>query len=193
MKQKLIILAALLFATGVHAALVEYTYTGKETDTGDGKQDTYSYSGIMIYDTVSSNVTYIDWRTDKTFHLSTATNFQYTTVTGPGSQDYLIVTGSTSGTDTNGLYHLNNYLISGEVGTLKIATGTNFKFPKSFSGSNNRNLSPDDNGKEWLSIWNETMTYGQTRTVADNNANLSSDQVETAAVIALEEKGYKEE
>jgi hypothetical protein len=193
MKQKLIIVAALLFATGLHAALVEYTYTGKETDTGAGKQDTYSYSGIMIYDTVSSNVTFIDWRTDKTFHVGTATNFQYTTVTGPGSKNYTVITGSSSGTETNGLYHLNNYLISGGDDTLKIATGTSFKFPKSFSGSNNRSLSPDSNGQEWLSIWNETMSYGQTRTEADNNAGLSSEQVETATVIALEEKGYKEE
>ena len=187
------ILAGLLCATGIHAALVEYTYAGKETDTGAGKQDTYSYSGVMIYDTVSSNVTFIDWRTDKNFHVTTATNFQYTTVAAPESKNYTVITGSSSGTDTNGFYHLNNYLLIGVNDNLKIATHTTFKFPKNLSGSNNRNLSPDDTGKEWLSIWDEAMSYAQTRTVADNNAGLSADQVENAVIITLEEKGYKEE
>jgi hypothetical protein len=44
MKQKLIILTVLLFAFGIHAALVEYSYTGKETFTGAGNLVTFTYS-----------------------------------------------------------------------------------------------------------------------------------------------------
>lgn len=193
MKQKLMILAALLLATQLHASLVEYTYTGKETDLGAGKQDTFSYSGIMVYDTVSSNVTFIDWRSNKTFRVSTATNFQYTAVAGPSSKNYTVITASSSETDTNGFFHLNNYLISGVDETLKIATDTTFKFPKTFTGTANRNLSPDDNNQEWLSTWEENLSFSQSRTVADNNAHLTAAQVETAAAINLSEKGYTEQ
>jgi hypothetical protein len=193
MKRTLTILAALLLATQIHAALVEYTYTGKETDLGAGKQDTFSYSGIMIYDIASSNVTYIDWRSDKTFRVSTATNFQYTAVAGPESKNYTVISETSSETDTNGFFHLNNYLISGVDETLKIATSTTFKFPRTFTGSDNRNLAPDDNGQEWLSTWEETLSYSPSRTESDNNAHLTSAEVETAATINLLRKGYKEE
>jgi hypothetical protein len=187
------LLAALAFAFRMQAALVEYTYTGKESDTGDGKQSTYAYSGLMIYDTVSSNITFVDWRSDKTFRVSVSTNFQYTTVTGSGAQNYVAITESSSATDTNGFYHLNDYLLTGFVNTLKIKDGTNLKFPRHFDGSNNRSLYPDANGKEWLSTSDESMNFAQTRTEADNNANLTSEEVESEQVIELEERGYTEE
>ena len=89
MKQKLMVLAALLFVFKIHAALVEYSYTGKETEIGDGSQETFTYSGIMIYDTVSSNVTFVDWRKDKTYHVNTDTNLHFTTVTGPAVSEFV--------------------------------------------------------------------------------------------------------
>jgi len=56
-KKRVIILAGLLCALSVQAALVEYTCNGKETYIGAGRQVTRTYSGVMIYDTVSSYVT----------------------------------------------------------------------------------------------------------------------------------------
>ncbi|MGD0208404.1 MAG: hypothetical protein ABSC89_12440 [Verrucomicrobiota bacterium] len=192
MKQKLMVLAALLFAFGIHAALVEYSYTGKETSIGDGNQETYTYSGIMIYDTVSSNVTFVDWRKDKTYHFNTSTNLHFTTVTGTKSKTYTVITESASGTDTNEFYHLNDYMISGQNDTLQIAANTTFVFPKRFTGSNNRNISPDANGNAWLETWGETMTFSASRTKSDNNENLSSNEVVNTLVAKLQSKGYSE-
>jgi hypothetical protein len=192
MKQKMIILAVLLFVFRIHAALVEYSYKGEETHIGGGRQEKITYSGMMIYDTVSSNVTFVDWRSDKTYHVNTDTNLHFTTVTGPESKTYTVITGSASGTDTNGFYHLDDYMISGENDTLSIAANTIFVFPKSFTGSNNRNISPDDNGNEWLETWGETMTFSEGRTKSDNEENLSSDEVVNTLVTGLQSKGYSE-
>jgi hypothetical protein len=192
MKQKLIVLAALLFVFRIHAALVEYSYTGKETDMGDGSQEKFTYSGIMFYDTVSSNVTFVDWRKDKTYHVNTSTNLHFITVTGPKSKTYTVITGSASGTDTNGFYHLSDYMISGQNDTLPIAANTTFVFPKRFTGSNNRNISHDANGNAWLATWGETMTFSASRTKSDNSENLSSDEVVNALVTELQSKGYSE-
>jgi hypothetical protein len=192
MKQKLIVLAALLFTFGIHAALVEYSYTGKGTYLGGGSQETSTFSGIMIYDTVSSNVTFVSWRKDKTYHVDTSTNSHFTTVTGPKSKTYTVIAESASGTDTNGFYHLNDYMISGQDDTLQIAANTTFVFPKRFTGSNNRNLSPDADGNAWLETWGETMTFSASRTKSDNNENLSSDEVVNTLVTALQSKGYSE-
>jgi hypothetical protein len=190
MKNKLIVLAALLFVFRTHAALVEYNYTGKETFTGAGNQKTYTYSGVMIYDTVSSNVTFVDWRSDKTYGFSTSTDLHFISVTGPRSTTYTVIAQSASGMNPNGSYHLNDYMISGQNSTLQIASGTKFVFPQSFSGSNNRNLTPDANGNEWLETWGETMTFSGSRTVSDNNANLSSGEVANKLVTQLQGQGY---
>jgi hypothetical protein len=192
MKQKLTILAALLFVFRIHAALVEYSYTGKETYTGDGNQETLTYTGIMIYDTVSSNVTYVSWRKDKTYHVSMDTNLHFTTVTGLKSKTYTVITGSASRTDTNGFYHLDDYMISGQNDTLQIATNATFVFPKRFTGSNNRDIYPDVNGNDWLETWGETMTFFASRTKSDNDENLSSDDAANAIVTGLQNKGYSE-
>ncbi|MGA2788300.1 MAG: hypothetical protein ABSF60_12310 [Verrucomicrobiota bacterium] len=192
MKQKLMVLAALLFAFRIHAALVEYSYTGKETYTGAGNQETLTFKGIMIYDTVSSNVTYVSWRKDKTYHVSTDTNLHFITVTGLKSKTYTVIAGSASGTDSNGFYHLDDYMISGENFTLQIATDTTFVFPKRFTGSNNRDIYPDANGNDWLETWGETMTYFASRTKSDNDENLSSDDAASAIVTGLQSKGYTE-
>jgi len=173
-------------------ALVEYSYTGEETETGDGHRDTFTYAGIMIYETVSSSMTFVDWRSDKTYHVSTATNLHLTTVTGTKSKTYTVITQSESGTDTNGFYHLNDYMISGQNETLHIAANTTFEFPKRFTGSNNRNISPDANGKECLEIWGETMTFSASRTESDNNEKLSSNEVVNTLVAELQRKGYSE-
>jgi hypothetical protein len=192
MKQKLTILAALLFVFRIHAALVEYSYTGKETYTGDGNQETLTYTGIMIYDTVSSNVTYVSWRKDKTYHVSTDTNLHFTTVTGLKSKTYTVITGSASRTDTNGFYHLDDYMISGQNDTLQIATNATFVFPKRFTGSNNRDIYPDVNGNDWLETWGETMTFFASRTKSDNDENIGSDEAANAIVTGLQNKGYSE-
>lgn len=192
MKQKLIIWGAFLFVFRIHAALVEYSYKGEETYIGAGRQEKITYSGIMIYDTVSSNVTFVDWRSDKTYHVNTDTNLHFTTITGPESKTYTVITGSASGTDTNGFYHVDDYMIRGQNESLPIATNTTFVFPKSFTGSNNRNISPDENGQEWLETWGETMTFSASRTKSDNNDNLSSDEVVNTLVTGLQSKGYSE-
>src|SRR5215475_5121065 len=106
MKNKWMVLIFLLLTGSARAALVEYSYTGKETFTGTENQRTIKYSGTMVFDTSSSNITFVSWRSDKTFHVSTDTNLHFTTVTGLNSKTYTVVTYSGSGTDTNGFYHL---------------------------------------------------------------------------------------
>jgi hypothetical protein len=184
--------AALLFGFQINAALVEYSYTGKETYLGAGKQETLTYSGIMIYDTVSSNVTFVDWRSDKTYHVNTDTNLHFTTEKCPEAKTLTVITHSSSGTDTNGFYHLDNYMISGQNETLQIAANTTFVFPKSFTGSNNRSVSPDVNGNEWLETWGETMIFSESQTISDNKENNSSDTVVNTLVTELRSKGYSE-
>jgi len=190
MKINLIVLAALLFVFRIHAALIEYSYTGKGTHIGGGSQETFIWSGIMIYDTVSSNVTFVDWqKSDKTYGISTTTNFFHlTTITGSNSKTYTVVTRSESGTDTNGFYYLDDYMISGQNDTLQIATNASFVFPKRFNGSNNRNI----NGEAGLSTSSETMTYSASRTKSDNDENLSSGDVVNTLVTELQSKGYSE-
>jgi hypothetical protein len=189
--KKLIVLAGLLFVFRIHAELVEYSYTGKETVIGAGSQVTFTYSGIMIYDIMSSNVTFVDWRkSDKTYSVNTDTNLHFITVTGPNSKTNTVITGSGSGMDTNGFYHLDDYMIRGQNDTLSIATNMTFVFPKSFTGSNNRRIWPDDNGDELLAIWGETMTFSASRTKSDNDANSISGDVVAALVTKLESKGY---
>jgi hypothetical protein len=192
MKQKMMILAALLSIFRIHASLIEYSYTGKKTEIGAGNLETYTFSGIMIYDTVSSNVTFVDWLKNKTFHVNKDTDLHFTTVTGTKAEIYTVITGSASGTDTNGFYHLDNYMISGKNETLQIAANATFVFPKNFTGSNNRSISPDDNGNEWLATWGEKMTFSASRTKSDNDENLSSDEVVNSLVTKLQGKGYSE-
>jgi hypothetical protein len=193
MKQKLVLLAALLFLFRIHASLIEYSYTGKKTEIGAGNLETYTFSGIMIYDTVSSNVTFVDWLKNKTYHVNTDTNLHFTTVTGSKAETYTVITGSASGTDTDGFYHLDNYMISGKNETLQIAASSTVEFPKRFTGSNNRSISPDDNGNEWLATWGEKMTFSASRTKSDNNENLSSDEVVNSLVTKLQSKGYSKQ
>jgi len=190
MKQTLIVLAFLLLVFRIHAALVEYSYTGKETFLGNGGEEMITYSGIMMYDTVSSNVTFVDWRSDKTYRVSTNTNLHFTVVAGPNSKTYTVITESSSGADTNGFYHLNDYMISGQNATLSIAANTTYEFPTRFAGSNNRNLTPDEIGNERLETWGEQMTFSASRTQSDNNKNLSTNEVANALITELQAKGY---
>jgi len=183
-------MAGLLFVFSIQAALVEYSYKGEESYIGAGGQEKITYSGIMIYDTGSSNVTFVDWRSDKTYHVNTDTNLNFTTVTGPESKTYTLISYSSSETTINGFYHLHDYMIKGQNDTLPIAANTTFVFPKSFTGSNNRDLSPDDNGNEWLETWGETMTFSESRTKSDNGEGLSSGDVVNLLVTELQNKGY---
>jgi hypothetical protein len=150
-----------------------------------------SYSGIMIYDTVSSNVTFVDWRSDKTYHFDTDTNLHITTVAGPASRTYTALTHSSSGLDINGSYNLDDFMISGQNDLLSIAAGTTFIFPKSFTGSDNRAISPDANGNDWLETWGETMTFSEALTKSDNLDNLSSSDVVNIIVAGLQKKGFQ--
>jgi hypothetical protein len=190
MKKIMILLTAMLLALETHAALIEYSYTGKEADTGAGHASTFNFKGLMIYDTVTSNLTYVTWKTDRTFHESIATNFVFTTVRGAGNVPTTVITESVSGTDTNGFYFLNNYLLSGVNILLHVGVHTDVRFPKSLSGTNDRTLEADTDGNEWLATWNENMLFEQKQTIVDNNANLTSDQVANAQIISLEELGY---
>ena len=165
---------------------------------------------MMIYDTVSSNVNFVGWRsakvqivdtatgshstaTVKTYWVNTDTNLHFTTVTGTESKTYTVITHSSSGTNTNGFYHLDNYMISGRrTSTLPIAASTTFVFPKRLTGSNNRSISPDAYGNPWWETWSETMTFSASRTKSDNNENLSSDEVVNTLVTQLQSKGYSE-
>ncbi len=183
------VLILVLLAESTRAALVEYSYTGKETFIGTENQVTRKYSGMMIFDTTSSNVTFVSWRSDKTYHVSTNTNLHFTTVTGLNSKNYTVITHSASGTDTNGFYHLDNYMISGQNSMLTIAPNTTFVFPKTFSGSNNRGLMPDSNGAEIFETWGETMTFAS-KTQSDNAQALTSGDVVSALVAGLQARGY---
>ena len=171
-------------------ALVEYSYNGEVTEIGSSNQQNFTYSGIMIYDLISSNLTFVDWRSDKTYHVREATNLQLNTVAGTKSKTYTVITQSESGTDTNGFYHLNDYMITGQNETLRIAAHTTIAFPKYFAGNNNRYLRPDANGKEYLGIWSEKATFSPTRTESDNNHKLSSSDVVLAIIRELQKKGF---
>jgi hypothetical protein len=191
MKKTLILLTAMLLALETHAALIEYSYNGKETDTGAGHETSFNFKGLMIYDTVNSNLTYVTWKTiGRTFHESIATNFTFTTVNGRANIPTTVITESVSGTDTNGFYFLNNYMLSGDDSTLHIGTHTDVKFPKKLSGTNDRSLEADIDGNEFLATWDENMTFEEHQTDEDNNANVTSDQVANAEIVSLEEKGY---
>jgi len=193
MKIIFLVLAALLFAIGIHAALVEYSYTGKGSYLGAGYQETVTYSGIMIYDTGSSNVTFVSWRKiDKTYHVNTSSSLHFATITGAKSKTYTVIAGSGSETDADGFYHLSDYMISGQNAILPIAANATFVFPKRLKGSNNREIYPDADGNPWLEIWGETMTFSSSRTKLDNNANASSDDAVNSIVALLQGKGYSE-
>jgi hypothetical protein len=192
MKKSLIVMAGLLFVFRTHAALVEYSYTGKGTHIGGGNQETSTYSGMMVYDTTAASVTFVSWRTDKTYHVGIDTHLRFTTVTGEKSNTYTVITASGSGTDTNGFYHLDDYMINGQNNTLQIATGTTMEFPKRLAGSNNRSLTPDASGQEALDTWGETMTFSVSQTKTDNDKHLSCDEVVNALVTSLQNKGYSQ-
>ncbi len=191
MKQKLLIVVTLLLALRIHAALIEFDSKGKETDIGARTRDTFNFSGLVIFDNVSSNVTFVELRTsDKIYHTYTITNFNYTTVVGPGSQQNLVVSTATSGPDTNGLYNLNSRLLTGTVEKIRIARDLVIRFPKKFEGNSNTSLSPDNSSNEWLTTWDETLQLDGKRTMNDNNASLPVDQVVNAYIVSLQEKGY---
>ena len=191
MKKLLTFCALFTLGFNSRAALVEYPYTGSQTFVGGGSQVSRSYTGLMIYDNVATNVTFVSWRgDDKTYKAWTVTNFHFTVVSGPGSANCTVITSSSSGVDTNDLYYLNDYMIKGVNKQLNIATGQNFSFPASFSGSNNRSISPDTNGVEYLETWSETMVFSEARTVADNNHGLTAAQVAANEVSFLQSHGY---
>ena len=192
MKKSLIVLAGLLSVFRTHAALVKYSYTGKGTHIGGGNQETSTYSGMMIYDTIAASATFVSWRINKTYHVGIDTHLRFTTVTGEKSNTYTVITGSGSGTDTNGFYHLDDYMINGQNDTLQIATGTTMELPKRLTGSNNRSLTPDASGQEALDIWGETMTFSASQTKTDNDKHLACDEVVNALVTALQNKGYSQ-
>jgi len=83
-------------------------------------------------------------------------------------------------------------MINGQDGTLTIAAKTTFIFPKEFAGSNNRSIGPDTDGNEWLETWSENMAFSESRSVSDNNNNLSSGDVVNTLVAGLQKKGYSE-
>lgn len=185
------ILVTLLLALRIHAALIEFDSKGKETDIGARNKDSFSFDGLVIFDNVSSNVTFVEWRkSNKTYHTFTITNFNYTTVVGPGSQQNLVVSTAASGPDTNGVYNLNTHLLTGAFDTLRIAHNVNFKFPKKFEGNNNSSLGPDESNNEWLATWDESLDFDSKKTQNDNNASLPADQVVAAVIVGLQEKGY---
>jgi len=185
------IAVALLFALRIHAALIEFDSKGKETDTGARTQDTFNFQGLVIYDTVSSNVTFIEWRTDnKTYHSFTSTNLNYTAVTGPGSQSNLVISRASSVTDTNGYFHLDAYVLTGVVDTLHIARDLNVRFPKNLDGASNHSLDPDNSGNEWLAAWTESLKFDQKLTNNDNDAGLTGAQVASAFIVGLQQQGY---
>jgi hypothetical protein len=164
----------------------------------------------MIYDTISANVTFVGWRSKKfkivdtitgssstsivkIYWVNTHTNLHFTTVTGLESKTYTVITHSSSGTNTNGIYQVDDWMNSGQNETLTIAANTIFVFPKRFTRSNNWSISPEDNGNDWLETWGETMTFSASRTQSDNNENLSSDEVVNTIVTNLQSKGYSEQ
>ena len=181
----------MLLALETRAALIEYSYSGKETDTGAGHESSFNFKGLMIYDTVNSNLTYVTWKaSDHTLHESIATNFTFTTVIGRANIPTTVITESVSGTDTNGFHFLNNYMLSGDNSLLHIGVHTDVRFPRKLSGTNDRSLEADIDGNEFLAVWNENMNFEERQTDEDNNANLTSDQVANAQIVSLEEKGY---
>ena len=190
MKKIIALAVSLLVAIGLRASLVEYTYSGKVDVIGGYGQGAFGFHGVMIYDTGSSVVTFVDWHSDKVLHSNTVTNFQVVTVNGALSKSYTVIAGSSSGIDTNGYYHLDDYMIQGQNVTLLVSSNNSITFPKRLAGSNNREIIPDDSGEPWLETWGETMTFWATRTKADNNQNLTMDQAVSSLIAWLEQKGY---
>lgn len=189
MKRTLIASASLFLTLTLHAALIEYNYTGRETFTGAGTQVTYTYSGVMIYDIISSNVTFIDIRSDHTYHYGTHTNFHFTAVSAKNSTTTTVLNDCQSEIDSNGFYHLNSYMITGQNATLTISSNATYTFPKKFSGANNRALNANTSGTFQLETWGETMTYSPARTIPDNNQGLTATDVLNAIINEIQTKG----
>jgi hypothetical protein len=191
MRRALAILATIpiIFALTAHAALIEYDYTGRDNYSGGGSQSIVTYAGVMIFDTISSNVTFVDLRSDHTYHWSVDTNLVFTTIGLKDSITRTVITDSEGGIDTNGYYHLNDYMISGQNVTLTISSNATCTFPRTFSGSNNRNISADTYGTYRLKTWGEHMTFSPARTIPDNNQGLSASNVLNIILNELQTKG----
>lgn len=189
MKRSLIASAFLFIGLSLHAALIEYNYTGKDIYSGGGDQYTVTYVGVMIVDTISSNVTFVDLRSDHTYHWSVDTNLVFTTLTCKNSTTRTIICDSEGGIDTNGFYHLNDYMVSGQNTSLIISSNAACIFPRAFSGSNNRNITADSNGTFRLKTWGEQMRYSPSRTIPDNNKGLTSTNVLNAIINEIQTRG----
>ena len=70
-----------------------------------------------------------------------------------------------------------------------ISSNATYTFPRTFSGTNNRNISADTYGTYRLKTWGEHMTYSSARTISDNNQGLSASNVLDNILNQLQTKG----
>ncbi|HTS16142.1 MAG TPA: hypothetical protein VMP11_01070 [Verrucomicrobiae bacterium] len=191
MKRTSIAFTVLFLAITTRAALIEYDYAGKDAFIYAGSQPSYAFAGVMIFDTISSNVTFVDWRnTDHTYYFDTVTNFHFVVVSGRDNITHTVIASSGSGIDSNGYYYLNDYMISGQNAELTISSNAKVIFPVKFSGSNNRNIAANSAGAFQLKTWGERMTFSPARTIPDNNNGLTASNVLDNIISELQSKGY---
>jgi hypothetical protein len=186
--KKVLSLIGLFCVLNAHSQIIQYASSARETIKGAGHEKVFAYSGLMIFEPSNTNVTFIHWSTNKVYTV-TGGYIHRVNVNGLNGRSFTLLATSGSQVDDDGTYHLNNNLMQGLNKNLTIATGNGVLFPSIFTGTANRAIAPNANGDEFFYVWNETFTF-LTRTVTDNNNNLSVDDVVARTSLALEARGY---
>ena len=156
---------------------------------GGGYERLFTYTGLMIYDTESGEITFMHWNANKIYTVSTSSSYHKVDLAGANGRSFTVLAASGSHIDEYGNYYLFNNLMQGLNRSLTIATGATFSFPSVLTGNNNRSIQPDNDGNERFYVWTETFNFAKA-TVADNNAGLTAADVVARVSANLEAKGF---
>ena len=194
MKQIVAFILLLVCVVQADAKLVEYTTTGIEKKIGAGNESSSRYGGLMVHEVGTTKFTYISWSPSsvkKEYFVSTVTNNHLTTIEGANYVSSTVVTHSIAGTlKTNGMFVLHDYMMRGINQTLTIDENVRIVFPARFSSPGNRELWADTNLAPVLTFWSDTFVFSAARTLADNQANKTTEDVISDMSVWLEGRGY---
>ena len=183
-------LIALLFVANTQAALVEFNYTGAYHAIGEGYGGNVVLRGLMVYDLSNDTFVTIGYAPNKTYEVAVSTNYQKVSISAPRGVVYTVLVNSITTTNQNGKLMINSDLFKGVNRTLKISTNQTTVFPNVLAGTHDRTIGPGPGGDLWLAESNDTFVFNSARTLADNNNNLTLDQVVTNYRNYLQSKGY---
>ena len=186
----------MLFAMNCSADLLIYHYTGKQHDTRQGEDLTFTYQGRMILDTSTTNITFVGWATvgqNKRYWVHPETNYYLLQFGGIENRTYSVLGRASHGVDTNDYAFLASHIFKGENSELKTGTNSSVLYPKVFQG--------EDKSIEFDSLAN-TMLWIQTTvsfvfsgadTRSCNTNGQTMDDVVNALSQMLESRGYQKE